>query len=528
MAKKKSTSKATKKSINSSISIVNKDLSRLGLSTLPNLDGKSSIKKEKTAGQVYKGVKVGKYDSEIDSALDRGIKYYGKQAEDFDENDIRDRQLSLFQKEIDATNAIYADQLASAAMEGRQRLGSTRARSAREGTLGSDFGNANKEATIGLNTSIRNAIQNENQGKISAILRGANESASAEIAARRAAQKEGLDQYLQFLGTKNERKEANKTTLANTFLEQGITPDEVDPKELNKIAKNYGLKTEDIVSTYQKAKKAADDAKAEADAKLRKEMSFNLSEGQDRYEYDPITGEYNKVASKSKTYAPKDGGDGPTSTIGGKYVPGADPTVDAWANGIKSGARKITDIPAKNGALRNAVQLALDSMGENDGKRMELDVNLTLLDDLIANPKLGRISGPVQQFAGGVFGKAALAKNQYNQIKGILSLDNRQKLKGSGAISDFEFKVLSDAATALGRNLSDTDFSNQLVKIRDVFKAARDRADLIEAQQNGVDVGNTPPERSNMLQDAQGNVFDASSLSDAEYEEALADGYVAQ
>lgn len=526
MAKKSKTkSKVTVKSIQKGIKTLQKGIN----------DYKSSLNsdKEKTIAQVYKTVKTPEYDSGIDGALDQGIKYYGKQAEDFDEGDIRSRQLSLFQKEIDATNAIYADQLASAAIEGRGRLGSTRAKSAREGVLGSDFGEANKEATVGFNRTIETGIQNEKQGKIASILGKANESASAEIQAKRAAQKEGLDQYLQFLGTKNERKDQYKNDLAKTFLEQGIAPDEVDPKELNKIAKNYGLKTNDIITTYQSQKKAADDAKAEADAKARKENSFNLSEGQSRYEYDPITGEYNQVAFQPKTYAPGTGGGSVLGADTG-YVPGADPTVDSWANAIKNGTAKITDIPAKNATLRNQVQVALDSMGNNDSKKTELNANVKVIDDLLLNPKLGRITGKFDQFNAGKVsgilsgGKTRLAKNKYDQIKGLLSLESRQKLKGSGAISDFEFKVLEQASTALARNLNDADFASELQKVRDTFQAALDRANAIEVSQNGGAPVNESQSagRVNTLTDAQGNSFDASSLSDAEYEEALADGFV--
>jgi len=517
MATKSKSTKSTIKSIQKGIQKVQKGID--------NYKNSLTTDKDKTAGQIYKTVKAPVYED--DGGIDKAIKYYGKASADFDEGDIRDRQLSLFQKEIDATNAIYADQLASAALEGQNRLGSARARSAREGTLGSDFGNTQKEGVLGLNRSIEGGIRNEQAAAVSNIMGKAREAADNEIISKRTAQKEGLDKYLEFLGTKKERQEKYKSDLAQSFLDQGVAPEEIDPKELSKIAKSYGLKTDDVLATYSKTKKAADAAKAEADAKARKEMSFSLSEGQARYEYDPITGEYTQVASRAKTYAPTDGGGGNSS---GKYVPGADPTVDAWANGIKAGTRKITDIPAKNGALRNAVQVALDAMGESDSKRMELDTNLTLLDDLIKNPKLKKLSGGVDQFAGGYFGKAALAKNKYNQIKGILALDNRQKLKGSGAISDFEFQVLTQAASALGRNLSDEDFVAEIKKVRDVFQAARDRADLIESQQNGG-VSEAPvdaaPARSNTLQDADGNSFDASSLTEEEYQQALDEGYVA-
>ncbi len=96
---------------------------------------------------------------------------------------------------------------------------------------------------------------------------------------------------------------------------------------------------------------------------------------------------------------------------------------------------------------------------------------VSVVDSLLNNPALSRISGSVDQLIGGAFGKAALAKNQFNQLKGMLSLENRQQLKGSGAISDFEFKVLSQAASALGRNLSDADFKAELIKLKTALQS---------------------------------------------------------
>ena len=59
--------------------------------------------------------------------------------------------------------------------------------------------------------------------------------------------------------------------------------------------------------------------------------------------------------------------------------------------------------------------------------------------------------------------------NQFEQVKNLLSLDSREKLKGTGAVSDFESKMLAAAASSLGRNLSDADFKAELQKIRDIF-----------------------------------------------------------
>ncbi len=57
-------------------------------------------------------------------------------------------------------------------------------------------------------------------------------------------------------------------------------------------------------------------------------------------------------------------------------------------------------------------------------------------------------------------------------MKGLLKLENRQKLKGQGQISDFEGKILADASTALGRNLSENAFKDELIKIKGVFSTA--------------------------------------------------------
>lgn len=64
------------------------------------------------------------------------------------------------------------------------------------------------------------------------------------------------------------------------------------------------------------------------------------------------------------------------------------------------------------------------------------------------------------------------AKNQFNQIKASLSLENREKLKGQGAVSDFEGRILSQAASALGSNISNTDADRELKQVRGAFANA--------------------------------------------------------
>ncbi len=94
--------------------------------------------------------------------------------------------------------------------------------------------------------------------------------------------------------------------------------------------------------------------------------------------------------------------------------------------------------------------------------------SMNIINQLINNPSVGAISGSVGQYKPSlILGQGGnLAKNQYEQIKGMLALENRSKLKGQGAVSDFEGKTLESAASSLGRNLGDAEFVNQLKQIR--------------------------------------------------------------
>jgi len=60
-------------------------------------------------------------------------------------------------------------------------------------------------------------------------------------------------------------------------------------------------------------------------------------------------------------------------------------------------------------------------------------------------------------------------KAKVEQIKSKLSLEQREKLKGTGTISDFEAKMLGDAVAALNYKMSDEDFKAELYKIRGIL-----------------------------------------------------------
>lgn len=135
----------------------------------------------------------------------------------------------------------------------------------------------------------------------------------------------------------------------------------------------------------------------------------------------------------------------------GGYTPG-NATVDSYIANIQNGSMKMSDVPEE---YLSAVSQGLSTQPK---QRSQINQQATsVIDELLANPKLDRIFGPADQFVGGVFGEAAVARNKFNQLKGLLSLENIKYLKGTGAISDAEQRLLANASTALGRNLGNTE-----------------------------------------------------------------------
>jgi hypothetical protein len=110
--------------------------------------------------------------------------------------------------------------------------------------------------------------------------------------------------------------------------------------------------------------------------------------------------------------------------------------------------------------------------------------NYTLADTLLTQGHFPQLTGKMQ--IGGIpgvsnlllGGKSRTTQNQLKQLGAILSLSNRQLLKGSGAISDFEAKILDAAASILNvsekgtTNLTEDELRKALTGIRGVFANA--------------------------------------------------------
>ncbi len=140
-----------------------------------------------------------------------------------------------------------------------------------------------------------------------------------------------------------------------------------------------------------------------------------------------------------------------------------DPTIDAWVSQIQSGGATLSQVPS---AIRNRVVTAMNSAPKSSNLTETGFNTLNMVNSLLSNNKTSRISGFFDRVTGGHMGESATVLNEYNTLKGNLALGIRGLLKGSGAISDYESKVLAQASTALGRNMKDSAFKNQLIQIK--------------------------------------------------------------
>lgn len=94
---------------------------------------------------------------------------------------------------------------------------------------------------------------------------------------------------------------------------------------------------------------------------------------------------------------------------------------------------------------------------------------INLLDDIMGRD-FGAITGPTP-LAKNWFkpGENAYTKNLVDQLRSRLSVDAREKMKGTGQISDYESKMLEKSVSALNTNLTNEDFEKELRKIRGIL-----------------------------------------------------------
>jgi len=92
------------------------------------------------------------------------------------------------------------------------------------------------------------------------------------------------------------------------------------------------------------------------------------------------------------------------------------------------------------------------------------------IDEILNAENFDDAFGLLSQQISKIRPSSQLLRNQVNQLINDLVLDERGRLKGSGQISDFETKIIRQAATALGTNLDETQARKVLTDIKEKFE----------------------------------------------------------
>ena len=115
----------------------------------------------------------------------------------------------------------------------------------------------------------------------------------------------------------------------------------------------------------------------------------------------------------------------------------------------------IRDLGASESALnRSAQELsdAFEAVEADESARQTQLTTIGLVNNLLANPnQLDAVSGTVRRARVGVGSTPA----RLLQLKALTSLNEREKLRGSGAISDFEANLLANSANTLNSAILD-------------------------------------------------------------------------
>lgn len=450
--------------------------------------------------------------------------YYDKESkQSLSRSSIMRDAMRAFQGEIDAVNAVYADKLKQAKLAGADRLGSDRAENFNAGAVNSSFGNASRERVLDFNRGEEGAIYNEKLQLISQINSAARAVGDKYYEQKKAAKEAGLESYLTSIKGSNEAKKAIAEDVASNIYRANLSPEKIDKKQMETIAKNAGVSVRSIEDSFreiiEEAEKQAEEERLAAE-KAARDGQFNLSEGQARYDAYG-----NLIASRSKTYAPKSGG-GYGASINSTNRLSISPAAQSYIDRYNSGSATLDDImksiPGVGGqALRDEISMAIAAQKGTlpDFARNKITEAQGLINELLLNSK-GKRSAVGSSFgkligdgSRGLQGKRVGFETKARQLAGILTLDNLGVLKGP--LSDADREFIQVVSSGQNLNMSEADFDANLRRVLDKL-----------AVKLGGSTGSVGTSPSNQLRDASGNLFDASQLTPQEYQEALADGLV--
>ena len=201
---------------------------------------------------------------------------------DIDDDEIRDKVLGEYQGYINSVNAVSDDLLGRARERAKIREGSERALQARGGTLTSDFGSAAMEATRDVGDQDAREVQNDRLMKLNGVYAESRGAAETRIAQLRELKKSGADGYLAAMDKEESLLAEGLDAVADNFVSQGFTVEDLDEKGLKQIAKDWKVPKEivynKIIQKQREADQRALDA-SEQQAGIDKDIASSTKDG---------------------------------------------------------------------------------------------------------------------------------------------------------------------------------------------------------------------------------------------------------
>lgn len=396
-------------------------------------------------------------------ALDDAYSAYGdiikEDTAPVNEEEIRQKTMDRFQAEIDALNKVFAEKKQEEAIQGRGRLGSTRAIQARRGLLGSDFGASQTEETRRYNQRLQDAIDAEKAVKIQAILGKARQEAVDEISKKTEARRQGAKAYIEYLAGADKRKtERLQSTIADV-VSNGV---EADDQFFASLAEELGVTKEQAKAEYNRQN-------VKAQPELQKPIT--VSPGQSIF--DPNTGKFIGRAPERPADSTK-----PITEKVGDSLLRYNPATDSY------------DVIFK------------DKQSEAPEEANRKSTQLNFVADTIENAfKFADAAGPSkwsEAIKQGVFGATDFTTLQSyaDTIKtNLLSLASDPDIKKffGPQMSDADVRLMTAGGTTLNPQLQRPEqFKEELTRVKDLIN--RMKSSLPQAGEQTTNTGYTPTE----------------------------------
>ena len=152
---------------------------------------------------------------------------------------------------------------------------------------------------------------------------------------------------------------------------------------------------------------------------------------------------------------------------------------------------------------RTAGKLSSKAAVEAAGAKSDVDLAIGYIDDLLEDPFLDKVIGPIEGAMPRASGDAVRVQGKIDRLSGQAFIAARQMLKGGGQITDYESKRAEKAYSLLMKTrLNDEDYRAALVEFKDAVRAGYNR---LVAQANINPGSGTSDYQGGMQQAPQGD-----------------------